>query len=194
MSSTLVSHWFGPAFGRLHPLLQALHREGGTLQGDVELEFGAGAAGWLGKRIARKMGLPLVAGAIPLKVVISHTDSELVWARSFGTHVPMVSRFAPVGHWPDGYFRERTGVLQFELAVDIDDGGWTWRPLRARLHGIPVPVGLLPRSRACKRVEHGSYRFEVAVIAPVLGPLLRYGGQLTATPAAAAWPAGNPLP
>lgn len=194
MSSTLVSHWFGPAFGRLHPLLQALHREGGTLDGHVELEFGNGAAGWIGRRIARKMGLPRVAGTIPLKVAISHTADELVWARSFGTNAPMVSRFAPVGHWPDGHFRETTGVLQFELAVDLDDGGWTWRPLRARLHGIRVPVGLLPRSRAYKRVENGSYRFEVAFIAPGLGPLVRYGGLLQATPAAAASPAGSPRP
>lgn len=183
MTSPLIGRWFGEAFAQLHPLLQTLHREGGVLQGNAELQFGTGVAGWLGRRIARNMGLPQAAGSVPLEVTISHTQDELVWARRFGTHAPMVSRFAPVGHWPDGHFRERTGTLQFELAVDIGDGGWTWRPLRAQVHGIPVPLRLLPRSHAYKRIEHGAYRFDVAVVAPGLGLLVRYAGLLTAGPA-----------
>lgn len=182
MTSELISRWFGPAFGQLHPLLQALHHEGGVLQGSADIEFGNGAAGWLGRRVARKMGLPAVAGTVPLEVTISHTQTELVWERRFGSHAPMVSRFEPVGQWPDGHFRECTGTLQFELAVDIADGGWTWRPLRARMHGIHVPLRLLPRSHAFKRIEHGAYRFDVAVIAPGLGLLVRYAGLLTARP------------
>ena len=185
MTSELIRQWFGPAFGQLHPLLQALHRDGGVLQGCADIEFGKGIAGWLGRRIACKMGLPAVAGAMPLEVTISHTHTELVWARRFGAHAPMVSRFEPVGHWPDGHFRERTGTLQFELAVDTAEGGWRWQPLRARLHGIPVPLRLLPRSRAFKRIEHGAYRFEVAVIAPGLGVLVRYAGLLEALPRSA---------
>ena len=194
MTTTLISDWFGPSFERLHPLLQSLHREGGTLQGEVALEFGAGGAGWLGRRLARKMGLPTEAGTLPLEVTISHANGQLVWARRFGQHPLMVSLFEPVGRWPSGFFREHTGALQLELGVDIRDGGWRWLPKKARLHGMPVPLAWLPRTHAGKWVEQGSYRFEVKVTSPFGALLLRYGGLLKARPAAAGRPEGNQRP
>ena len=176
---TLVSGWFGPQFGVLHPLLQQLHRQGGRLTGAVELRFGRGLAGWAGRRLAGKMGLPLEAGTLPLEVDISQAGGALVWSRRFGgAPLAMVSLFEPVGHWPDGCWRERTGALHFALTVDVRDGGWHWRVLGARLHGIPLPVVLLPRSHAGKWIEGGAYRFEVAFVAPLLGTLLSYGGTL----------------
>lgn len=197
-ASTLVSRWFGPQFTALHPLLQRLHLHGGRLVGNVDLAFGRGAAGMAGRRVARKTGLPLSAGRLPLEVDISHTDSALVWSRRFGGAAhPMVSLFEPVGHWPDGFWRERAGPLQLELTVDVRDGGWHWRMRGARLHGVPLPVGLLPRSRAGKWIEDGAYRFEVAFGAPLVGTLLRYGGTLRLhgrplDPAAASPPGSRP--
>lgn len=178
LESTLVSDWFGARFGALHPLLQAMHRRGGRLAGEVEVAYGSGLAGWFGRRLGRRMGLPAQPGRMPLVVTISHTDRALRWARRFGEGHEMVSLFEPVGRWPDGHWQERTGALRLLLTVDVRDGGWYWRALGARLHGVRVPVRLLPRSHAGKRVEGDGYRFEVAVIAPLLGPLLRYGGTL----------------
>lgn len=197
MTNTLVSGWFGPRFDALHPLLQRLHREGGVLSGDVDLAFGHGVAGWLGRRLARRMGLPLQGGRVSLEVRISHTDSALVWARRFGAAHDMVSLFEPVGRWPQGHWLERTGALHMRLTVDVREGGWHWRVLGARLHGLPFPVSLLPRSHAYKRVEGDAYRFEVAFVAPLLGTLLRYGGALhwqgpASTPNGT--PAGSPRP
>ncbi|HVE53325.1 MAG TPA: DUF4166 domain-containing protein, partial [Ramlibacter sp.] len=131
MTSNLVSDWFGPRFAQLHPLLQRLHREGGRLAGEVDLRFGDGVAGWLGRRLAARMGLPQVAGRVPLEVTIAHTPQILVWARRFGATHAMVSLFEPVGHWPGGWWEERTGALRFRLTVDVEDGGWTWRVLGA---------------------------------------------------------------
>lgn len=197
MASTLVSDWFGPRFGQLHPLLQALHREGGRLVGEVELAFGSGIAGWLGRRLARRMGLPVQAGRVPLEVTISHTPQVLVWSRRFGAAHEMVSLFEPVGRAPDGHWLERTGALHFRLTVDVREGGWHWRVLGASLHGVPLPVALLPRSHAYKRIEGDAYRFEVAFVAPLLGTLLRYGGTLRwqgpPTPRPGT-PAGSPPP
>lgn len=194
MTTTLISDWFGPSFERLHPLLQSLHREGGTLQGNVALEFGAGSAGWLGRRLARKMGLPTQAGTLPLEVTISHANGQLVWARRFGQHPPMVSYFKPVGRWPAGCFRESTGALQLELGVDLHDGGWHWLPQKARLHGMPVPLAWLPRTQAGKWIEEGGYRFEVSLTSPLGALLLRYGGLLTAHRAGAETPADTQRP
>ena len=114
----------------------------------AELQFGTGAAGWLGRHIARNMGLPHDAGRIPLEVTISHTRDELVWARRFGTHAPMVSRFAPVGQWPHGHFRERTGALQFELTVDT-------------LRTLAKHPGVI-KSKACKELRTAVYDFRQA--------------------------------
>lgn len=193
MTDTRVSDWFGSEFAHLHPLLQALHREGGTLQGTVELRFGSGVAGWLGRRLARKTGLPLEEGAVPLEVTISHSHDALVWSRRFGAGDPVVSTFEPIGKWPDGFFTERTGAVQLELAVDTANHGWKWRLLRARWKGWPVPLQLLPRTDAYKRIENGAYRFEVAFFAPGLGLMIRYGGLLAAKMQAAVAPAEMPV-
>jgi hypothetical protein len=183
MHSTLVQDWFGPQFQKLHPTLQALHRHGGRLRGQVEVRVGQGAvAGWLGRRIAIKMGVPVGAKPEALEVTISHTASDLVWSRAFidaqGNAHPMVSTFKAVGHWPDGHWLEHSGALQFKLTVDILEGGWHWRVLAARLHGVPLPTALLPQSRAYKRIEDQRYRFQVRFVAPIFGELLSYHGLL----------------
>jgi hypothetical protein len=132
------------------------------------------------------MGLPSHAGTLALEVDISHAEGALVWARRFGPERrPVTSLFEPTGQWPSGTWRERTGALQFTLTVDVRDGGWHWRVLGARFHGIPLPVALLPRSHAGKWIDDGAYRFEVAFVAPLLGTLLSYGGTLQLRPTSA---------
>lgn len=192
MKESPVEQWFGPRFAELHPLLQALHQQGGTLHGKAEVGVGRGLAGWLGRRVARRMGLPIVP-EVDLAVIISHDGRRLRWARVFGSGskaVERVSWFEPHGLWPHGHWEEQTGALRFMLTVDVEQGAWQWRLLGARWHGVPVPVRLLPRSRAGKRIVDGDYEFAVEVIAPVLGPLLWYRGRLR--PAAS--PAGSPRP
>lgn len=49
------------------------------------------------------------------------------------------------------------------------------------LHGVRMPLWLLPRTTAYKRIEAGRYRFQVAFSLPLLGTVLSYGGLLTAT-------------
>ena len=173
-----VERWFGAGFDTLHPLLRALHRRGGELHGTVHVRYGRGLAGWLGHRIARKLGLPADAGSTSLRVRIHSDRHVLHWQRMFGGRLRMDSRFVPVGHWPDGYWLEQTGALQLRLAVDTHDGGWSWRPLGYRLSGIPIPGFLMPRVVAGKTIENDLYRFEVVVTLPWLGILVAYGGLL----------------
>src|SRR5690349_12564436 len=119
---TLVTRWFGASFERLHPLLQALHRDGGRLHGTVAIRSGRG--------IARSLGIPLDRAERGFEVEIRHLDDALVWRRRFDDGNEMVSRFEPVGAWPDGCWIERTGAVRLDLAVDIVDGGWRWRMVR----------------------------------------------------------------
>lgn len=175
-----VVAWFGAHFSELHPLLQALHRQGGVLCGSVDIEFGSGLAGRLGRRLAARLGLPGDPGPCPLEVRIAHDDGRLLWSRQFGERARMNSIFVPVGRYPDGYWLERTGPLTLVLGVDLSGGGWRWLPRQLRFKGIPLPAWLFPRSHAYKRIEDGLYAFSVAFTLPGFGQILRYSGRLQA--------------
>ncbi|MBB4817006.1 hypothetical protein HNP29_000363 [Pseudomonas alcaligenes] len=183
MSAELVERWFGAGFAGLHPLLQQLHRQGGVLQGEVELATGSGLAGWLGRRLAAKLGLQLGARRVPLRVDIHSDEAGLHWNRRFAESATLVSLFRPVGHWPDGHWEESTGALRLALKVDSHDGGWRWVPIAAWVRGLRVPLFLLPRTTAYKRIEDGRYHFFVGFSLPGLGTLLSYSGGLELVPA-----------
>ena len=147
------------------------------------------------------MGLPAGIGQCHMEVSIGQRDGCLVWARRFSapgeTAREMTSIFDPVGQWPTGHWLECSGAMRFKLGADVRDGGWHWRVLGASLHGLPLPVKMLPQSHAYKRIENGAYRFEVMFAAPLLGPLFWYRGLLqpSAVPASAfASPADSPRP
>jgi len=178
--NTAVSTWFGPRFGELHPLLQALHLHGGTLRGVVEIRTGRGIAGWLGRRLARSLGIPVDQRHRGFTVSIQHDKDALNWIRHFDGGAVMISRFEPIGAWPQGYWRERTGPMSLHLTVDVVDQGWEWRPLRASFRNVRIPLCLLPKSRAGKRIEDGKYVFLVEFSVPVIGKVLSYSGALEA--------------
>lgn len=175
-----VSNWFADAFYTLHPLLQALHRKGGQLHGKVEIEIPTGIAGMLGRRLAKKLGVPTTHATPTLDVSISHADGCLHWDRSFDGNKQMRSIFKPVGTITSGYWLETTGPLALTLTVDILDGGWYWRCLSMRLGRIPLPLWLFPHSKAYKKIEGDQYRFYVGFSLPMLGTILAYSGLLAA--------------
>ncbi|WP_123649574.1 DUF4166 domain-containing protein [Lysobacter enzymogenes] len=182
--------WFGPAFDRLHPLLQALHRDGGALAGEIELRTGRGLAGVLGRRLARRLGIPLDRPRRGFRVDIVHEPARMLWLRRFDDGSELRSVFEPVGRWPDGHWLETTGPVRMRLGVDIDDGGWRWRLLGLSARGLPLPRSLFPRTDASKRIERidgeERYRFAVAFSWFPFGELLRYQGALHAVPAVTA--------
>lgn len=178
MAENVVTHWFGSHFSDLHPLLQDLHRRGGQLQGEVAIKLGDGVAGWLGRRLAGKLGIPVDAAPCGFTVNIRHAADGLHWDRHFAGGSCLHSRFVPVGVWPNGYWVEHSGALHMRLTVDIVDGGWYWRLLGVKLGHLPLPMWLFPKTRAYKRIEDGKYRFCVAFTLPLLGEVLSYQGLL----------------
>ncbi len=175
-----VSRWFGTRFSELHPLLQTLHRRGGILRGTVEIRAGSGVAGWLGRRLGHSLGIPVDRDRRGFEVSIQHEADALNWIRTFDNGAVMMSRFEPVGTWPRGYWREQTGPLSMHLTVDVIDQGWEWRPLRASFGHVRLPLWVLPRCRAGKRIENGRYIFHVEFSLPLLGMVLSYAGMLDA--------------
>jgi len=179
-NATLVEKWFGSQFSELHPLLQELHKSGGKLTGDAEINYGPGLAGFIGSRLAAKMKLPQ-AGVHQLHVDIGHSDTALVWSRSFNSSTPVVSLFEPVGNQTDnGYWIEKSGAIRLHLAVEVLNGGWYWRCQKMSLWGIPLPLWLLPKSDAYKIIEDNRYRFSVTFTLPLIGSLVSYRGLLDA--------------
>ena len=177
-TSGLVEQWFGPGFAELHPLLQRLHREGGMLSGTVRIDRPRGVAGWVGARLARRLGVPVARGDAHLQVRIHGDAQGLHWDRDFDGRTRMRSLFVPVGHWPDGYWLERSAAITLALQVIVRDGGWYWRTRSAWLGGVRLPLVLLPRTAAGKRIEGDAYVFHVDIALPVLGTVLRYEGRL----------------
>jgi hypothetical protein len=179
--STAIRDWFGADFQRLHPLLQALHTQGGTLAGMIHISFAKGLGGYVGRRLASKLGIPTNLPECSLQVDIAHHASGLHWNRSFNRTHAMESVFQPVGTYQNGYCEERTEAIAFCLTVDIVDGAWHWRCLNMRLKGIPLPLWLFPQSQAFKRIEVDRYYFFVGFSLPLLGTVLSYSGRLDAT-------------
>ncbi|WP_440730780.1 DUF4166 domain-containing protein [Lysobacter sp. 22409] len=182
-----VTQWFSPAFDRLHPLLQALHRSGGTLGGQVALSTGTGPAGYIGRRLARRLGIPIDRPYRGFRVDIVHDAQAMQWRRRFDDGSELISVFRPVGRYPDGHWLESTGPARMKLGVELEDGGWRWRLRGVEVRGVPLPLFLFPRTDAYKRIEDGEhYRFAVAFSLFPFGELLRYEGALHAVPADAA--------
>ena len=110
----------------------------------------------------------------------------MIWKRHFEDHGAMVSRFVPYGTAADGHLLEETGHVRMKLTVDVVDGGWYWRTLGISLGPLPLPLALLPQTRAFKKMEGENYRFVVELRMPLIGTVLSYGGLLSCTVHAAA--------
>lgn len=173
-----VESWFGKSFHELHPKLQNLHRAGGVLEGEVEIGIGSGMAHFLGLRLASKLGIPTHLNHCPFRVEITHRPGSLGWSRRFGTTATMQSEFAPQGCYPDGHWLERTGDITLELGVLIKEGSWFWVQRGVRFRGWSIPLFILPRTTAYKRINDEQYEFSVEFHLPILGRLLWYRGFL----------------
>lgn len=178
MSSSLVSDWFGENFFELHPLLQQLHETGGVLSGNVHVKVASGIAGYLGRRIANKLCIPIDQCEQSFSVSITHHPDGLHWDRCFNTS-KISSVFLPKGSIKNGYWLETTGVFKLHLTVDINDGSWYWRCVSIKFKNITMPLCLLPRVNAYKKIDGEKYRFYVGFNLPIFGEVLSYSGLLS---------------
>ena len=174
----IVAAWFGAAFSHLDPRLQALHDHGGVLRGPCRVQYGKGLAGIAGRILAGRLGIIDVDGNATLTVTVTGDAAGMLWSRRFNEGPAFVSHFEPVGHFPDGYWLERSGPIRLRFGVAIKDGGWHWQQQRASWLGIPLPARLMPRTIASKTAIDGAYVFSVAVHFPLLGEVLSYRGTL----------------
>ena len=175
---TTVEQWFGAHFADLHPLIRDLHRNGGTLRGRITVDFDNGLAGWVGRRLARRLGIAIDCAEQLLNVRIHDAADGLHWDRQFNGTREFRSLFVPVGSYPHGHWIENSGALKLRLHVRIVAGGWHWMPAGAQLGPIALPPWMLGSTVAYKEIIEGCYNFQVKIRLPLLGTILRYGGLL----------------
>jgi len=135
----------------------------------VSVERGAD---WLSRGCAWATRLP-PAGHGPIEVEIVAASAMERWTRHVGRHA-MRSRL-----WAgDGLLCERLGLVTFGFRLGVEHGSLTWRVVRVRALGLPLPASMFSRVLAREGETDGRYTFDVRAELPVIGLLVHYRGWL----------------
>ncbi len=119
-------------------------------------------------------GFPPAAERVPLTITKARTELGEIWERNFGGRL-FRSHCTPA---PLKYcYRERFGIVSFELELAVDSSGMEFPVRRGWFLGIPLPRFLLPDSETREYVENDVFRFDVSLTAPLkAGLIVRYRG------------------
>lgn len=168
---SLFQRLLGDEFQALAPSVRVMHGAGRHgASGCAEIFRTAHPIGAL---IARAMGLPPTASAVPIVVDFLPTASGERWRRRFGRHRLESSLVAR-----DGLLVERLGPAAFSFRLARHGGGLRWEFQRLTVLGLPWPRWLSPQVHALESEADGRYRFAVTVALPWIGSLVRYHGSL----------------
>jgi saccharopine dehydrogenase-like NADP-dependent oxidoreductase len=164
----------GNAYDRMPAVTQALHRPGaGALwQGEGTAEGGRNI---LARAFAKLFRLPATHGAMPVAVTITpDADGRERWAR----HWPGQIMRSTMSYRGPGVVTEGFGPFAFDLAITPHAEGLDMLLARGRLWGLPWPKALCPQIAATERADMGRHYFDVAIVLPIIGQLVRYHGWL----------------
>jgi Domain of unknown function (DUF4166) len=165
-------------FGLLHPTLQRFlgDERGGRASGRLKVTRSAGR---LRNFVATTLGLP-PAGEYDMALeVTSHAGCQH-WLRRFGNH-----RLETTQAEYRGLLVEALGPGSIGFALAVVGGALLFRPCRAWLFGIPLPLCLAPGITAGNwPAEAGGWRVRVDFRVPLLGSVGDYEGDVR--------PAGEP--
>lgn len=170
----LYQRILGAAFSDLPEVTRRLHRGVPALiaNGEAQIEPAPSA---LARLLARCLGMPTIAGTVPVRVVIEQRDGEEYWSRNFAGKT-MRSQMREAG----GLIAESFGPFSIRMALVAHSEGLDMKRVDGRFFGIPIPGFLLPRIKAEERVDHqGRHLFHVEIDLPLLGRLVAYRGHLT---------------
>ncbi|MEQ1491763.1 MAG: DUF4166 domain-containing protein, partial [Terricaulis sp.] len=103
------------------------------------------------------------------------------WRRTFGRHSFHSHQYDGQGK-SERLVVERFGVLEFAMALVVEEGGVRLVTRRWSAFGIALPMWLAPRSNAYEIEENGVFRFFVEISHPLTGLIVRYSGWLKPQP------------
>ncbi|KQW83145.1 SDR family oxidoreductase [Brevundimonas sp. Root1279] len=166
----------GPAFDALPASIRALHETPGRSlwRGEAMTE---GASGLVAALVARVVGFPPTQARCPAEVAIDADGERSIWRRQIGGHA-----FASILSRPraGGRVSERFGPLTMDLTLTPEGGRLVYRVEGWRLGPLPLPRALGPSTEAFEEIDDdGRFVFDVTILVPLLGRLVRYRGWLT---------------
>lgn len=113
------------------------------------------------------------SGVVPVRVGFVRAGGLERWQRRFGHH-RMDSTL-----WQHGrLLRERLGLVTFDFSLRADAAGLVWSVEAVRTCGVRLPRRWFARTRAFESTDAGVYVFDVDVVLPWVGLLVRYHGRL----------------
>ncbi|MBY0563004.1 MAG: DUF4166 domain-containing protein [Hyphomonadaceae bacterium] len=164
----------GPAFGGLAPAVQAAHQGGALVQLRGEAHV-AGAASPVAAWLCSWFGLPRDNAVAAVRVIMDRRGAEEVWTRWFDD-VRMTSRVRTLR---PGFVTESLGVLIFEAKLAVEQGALVMTVVGLRIGPLRLPSFLAPHATAIESADSdGRFRFDVDIVAPLLGRLTHYRGWL----------------
>lgn len=170
----LYQRILGPAFSELPETTRRLHRGMPAIVAEGEALVQP-ASSPFNRLLARCLGMPVVAGTVPLRVVIEQRNGREYWSRHFAGKT-MRSEMREVG----GLIAESFGPFSIRMGLMAHAEGLDMERVDGRFLGVPIPSSLLPRIKAEERVDgEGKHLFLVEIDLPLLGRLVAYRGHLT---------------
>ncbi|MEX0351507.1 MAG: SDR family oxidoreductase [Paracoccaceae bacterium] len=168
----------GPAFDKLPLQVQHLHDATDTRRwaGTAQVRRGNGVLAGL---IAKLLGFPEAADAVPVTVTLTPQQDGELWERDFGGK--RFSSFQSCGAGKNDYLLiERFGRISVALALVTEGDKLYLLPRRWSFMGIPLPAALLPRGQTFETEREGRFCFDVEIAAPLVGLIVAYRGRLSA--------------
>jgi hypothetical protein len=168
----------GQGFARLPRALQDLHTlaDMRTWSGRSEV---IRSSGFLSRLAGAIVGFPPSGRDVPVTVTMHKTERGEVWTRQFGAS-RFRSHLAHAGSNGSGRMMERFGLLNFELALSVENGKLHFPVSGGACLGVPIPSILLPKSDTFEFSDsQGRACFDVSISLPLAGHVVTYRGWLT---------------
>jgi hypothetical protein len=172
----LYRRMFGEAYALLPEPLRAMHDLDRDLTAEGVATVTRGTS-LLSRLAAAMMGFPSAGENVSVEVSFGVRDGREHWRRSFAGRT-----FASVLEEGRGRNErlvcERFGPLTVAMALVIDGGRLQMVLRRWSVFGIPLPLVLAPRSKACEFAEDGRFNFDVEISHSLTGLIVGYRGWL----------------
>lgn len=156
--------------------LQKMHADVLEARGKAEVTRGKSL---LAKLIARVFGFPEAGEDIDVVVRFERTAEQERWHRNFAGKDFYSDQFIGTGRYQH-LLCEQFGPFVFGMALVFTEGRLRLLVRKWKMFGIPLPRFLLPNGEFYEEEQAGRFRFNVAIEAPLIGPIVCYRGYLIA--------------
>lgn len=173
---TIYRQVLGPAFDTLPPAIRALHEGRATSRwvGTAEVRRGTGLAARL---LCAVTGFPRTGDGVPAEVTFAPDGEVERWTRRIGGKTLRSVQWAGTGR--DRFLLiEKFGIARFSVALLCEGDRLRLVPRRWTLAGVPMPARLLPQGEMVETARGDRFIFDIAIRAPLIGPIVHYRGSL----------------